>query len=161
MRVLKNTSNNVNKQICNIFSEFEPFYSTYLLHKVQLQTLAGGMLGKWLFVLTVSLVCYQAYAINFEVKASREECLYETYSKGQQVYLVFQVIEGGNKDIDVTVLAPDKIAIYSSKKETEGKFRFTTRISGSYAFCFSNLMSSITSKRISFTIDTDNGGMIL
>jgi hypothetical protein len=98
--------------------------------------------------LIVAVLLVGTYAINFEVPAGKELCFYEDLFKGTDVGLTYQVSQGGQLDIDVTVSAPDGSVIYAGRKEKEGKYFFVTHIKGTFTFCFSNAMSTITKKRV-------------
>lgn len=55
------------------------------------------------------------------------------------------------------MVGPDDRAIYSVQKETEGRFTFIAHESGVYRFCFSNAMSTVTPKTVSFTLVLGEG----
>mmetsp|Transcript_39741 Transcript_39741/g.94194 ORF Transcript_39741/g.94194 Transcript_39741/m.94194 type:complete len:199 (+) Transcript_39741:102-698(+) len=93
-----------------------------------------------------------ASALTFNVDPSKEECLFEDIQSGTKVSGSFQVSTGGFLDIDCKVSGPDDRAIYSVKKETEGRFTYIAHETGVYRFCFSNVMSTVTPKTVSFTL---------
>ena len=64
----------------------------------------------------------------------------------------FQVSSGGYLDIDLTISAPSGTVVHESKGETEGKYTFTAVETGKYQFCFSNRMSKLTSKTVTFDV---------
>lgn len=66
--------------------------------------------------------------------------------------LQFQVAAGGFLDIDVNVYGPDDQLVHSVERESEGKVTFTAEKKGQYKFCFSNMMSTLTPKTVSFNI---------
>jgi len=88
----------------------------------------------------------------FEVGASEQECFYEYCEANSNIKLMFQVLEGGNMDIDFTITNPSGEQIYSGVKETEGKYDFRSTVAGDYRFCFVNSMSSLSAKSISVVI---------
>jgi len=65
---------------------------------------------------------------------------------------MFQVVAGGFLDIDLKITAPDARIVYEGVRETEGKYTFNTYSPGLYSFCFSNRMSTLTPKTVSFII---------
>ena len=57
---------------------------------------------------------------------------------------------GGSRDIDVNVYGPDDKAVYNAQKQSDGKFTFAGQQKGIYRICFSNKMSSVSAKLVSF-----------
>jgi hypothetical protein len=55
-------------------------------------------------------------------------------------------------DIDVHILDTEGRVIFQTERETEGKTTFVAEERGSYKICFSNLMSSLTPKTVSFNV---------
>jgi hypothetical protein len=55
------------------------------------------------------------------------------------------------------VIGPDDRTIYSVQKETEGRFTFIAHETGVFRFCFSNAMSTVTPKTVSFTLVLGEG----
>jgi hypothetical protein len=57
----------------------------------------------------------------------------------------------------VQVVGPDDRHIYTVQKETEGRFTFISHETGAYRFCFSNAMSHLTPKTVSFNLVLGEG----
>ncbi|KAG5470190.1 hypothetical protein GH5_03175 [Leishmania sp. Ghana 2012 LV757] len=93
-----------------------------------------------------------------QVPAGQQVCFYEdALAIGTKMFLHYMVTVGGAMDIDCSILAPDKTIIWNSDRETENRVLFKTRMPGSYAFCFSNRMSTLTSKVVSFSVLVGDG----
>mmetsp|Transcript_2428 Transcript_2428/g.8671 ORF Transcript_2428/g.8671 Transcript_2428/m.8671 type:complete len:216 (-) Transcript_2428:27-674(-) len=104
-------------------------------------------------VLVLVALVNACLALSFVVPASREECFVENLEKGTEVGLTYQVTEGGFLDIDVAVTAPDNQVIYAGRREKAGRYFFVTHVKGPYRMCFSNKMSTVTSKTVNMVLN--------
>lgn len=103
------------------------------------------------------LALTRGQALTFNVDPAKEECLFDDIDSGTKVSGSFQVSTGGFLDIDAKVVGPDDRTIYSVTKETEGRFTFIAHETGVFRFCFSNAMSTVTPKTVSFTLVLGEG----
>jgi hypothetical protein len=106
----------------------------------------------------LALVCLAlvqiAFSLTFKIDAHREECFYENIEREHvKVLLQYQVSSGGFLDIDLHVYDPSNSLIHKSERESEGKITFNAEKAGHYKFCFSNMMSTVTTKTVSFNIN--------
>ena len=78
---------------------------------------------------------------------SKEECFYEAAPPGR-VFLHYVVTSGGDHDIDVTIFQFGKL-VWETERSSESRVLFKTT-GGDIKVCFSNKMSTITTKTVSF-----------
>uniref|UniRef100_A0A7E4VYJ7 GOLD domain-containing protein n=1 Tax=Panagrellus redivivus TaxID=6233 RepID=A0A7E4VYJ7_PANRE len=104
-----------------------------------------------LIVLLALVVPVQSYFIAID--ANEEKCFFERVTQGTKMGLMFEVAEGGFLDIDVKITSPDHKEIYKGERESSGKYTFAADMDGSYTYCFSNKMSTMTPKMVLFTMD--------
>ncbi|EFA05452.1 transmembrane emp24 domain-containing protein 2 [Tribolium castaneum] len=96
-----------------------------------------------------------AYFIT--VDAHAEECFFDKVEAGTKMGLTFEIAEGGFLDIDVRIVGPDDKVIYQGERETSGKYTFSAHTAGTYTYCFSNKMSTMTPKVVMFNMAIGEG----
>jgi len=87
------------------------------------------------------------------VDAHAEDCFFDKVQNGTKLGLTFEVIEGGFLDIDVRVLGPENEEIIKRERESNGKVTFAAAKTGTYTYCFSNKMSTMTPKGVMFSME--------
>jgi hypothetical protein len=91
-----------------------------------------------------------ATELTFELPDNERQCYHEVIDKGVKSTLEYQVITGGNYDVDVELSAPDGRALYKDVKKQYDSFTWTTDLKGEYKFCFSNEFSTFSHKVVYF-----------
>ncbi|KAJ5071173.1 transmembrane emp24 domain-containing protein a [Anaeramoeba ignava] len=109
------------------------------------------MIKLFLFFELIILISF-TNCIIFTVPAGKKECFYDDAKKEEIITIQFQVIRGGDKDIDLSISSPNNDLVYTGLREVEGKYSFVAKMDGQYAFCFDNSMSSVTQKEINTNI---------
>jgi len=69
--------------------------------------------------------------------------------------LIYEIIEGGFRDIGVKITGPDGQDIETVEQESSGKITFSANLDGKYRYCFSNRMSTLTPKVVMFNLDVE------
>ncbi|CAE6448425.1 unnamed protein product [Rhizoctonia solani] len=110
-----------------------------------------------------------AGAHMIEVPPGKKECFFEDLHINDKMTVTYQVGGGGHLDIDfwaspglhasekrltyATQLSdPINIALNKRLKESEGTASLTAEKDGRYTYCFSNEMSTVTNKEVSFNV---------
>ncbi|CAL1537105.1 unnamed protein product [Lymnaea stagnalis] len=106
-----------------------------------------------LAVIAVSLVELSLSGeLTFELPDNEKMCFYENVEQGQQATLEFQVITGGNYDVDMELTAPNGQVLYKDIKKQYDSFTWTAQYKGIHTFCFSNEFSTFTHKIVYFDL---------
>ncbi|XP_038557772.1 transmembrane emp24 domain-containing protein 3 [Micropterus salmoides] len=86
--------------------------------------------------------------LTFELPDNDKQCFYEELEKDVKFDIDFQVISGGNYDVDCFVTDPLNNVLYNEKKKQYDSFSHTTAMKGVYKVCFSNEFSTFTHKTV-------------
>ncbi|XP_055525186.1 transmembrane emp24 domain-containing protein 3 isoform X1 [Wyeomyia smithii] len=98
------------------------------------------LLGHWITVYCVEL--------TFELPDNARECFFEEIKKNQTATLEFQVVTGGQYDVDVSLESPTKEILYRQVKTQFDSHQFVAEATGTYVACFSNEFSTFSHKLI-------------
>lgn len=107
-----------------------------------------------ILAITLLSVIFPSTALNIYVKPNDEECYFEELVKGEKFYAQYAVQSGGYLDIDVRVTGPNDQIVYEGEREKENSFQFKAQQDGKYKLCFTNSMSMVYGKTLSFVIYT-------
>lgn len=84
--------------------------------------------------------------LTFELPDNAKQCFYQDIEKNATALLEFQVVTGGQYDVDVTLEAPNREIIYKQIKTQFDSHQFTASVTGPYKACFSNEFSTFSHK---------------
>ncbi|XP_069102996.1 transmembrane emp24 domain-containing protein 7-like isoform X2 [Argopecten irradians] len=108
---------------------------------------------KLVSMLWLALISYAlAGELTFELPDNAKQCFYEHIDKGVESTLEFQVITGGQYDVDMELTAPNKQVLYKDVKKQYDSFTWTPDQKGIYQFCFSNEFSTFSHKVVYFDL---------
>ncbi|KAF9651056.1 hypothetical protein BDM02DRAFT_951315 [Thelephora ganbajun] len=102
------------------------------------------------FLLLVAPCLVSAYSI--ELPAATKECFFEDLHKNDKMTVTYQAGGGGHMDIDFWLSDPDGHALHKDVKQSTGTASITAEKDGRHEYCFSNLMSSVSDKVVSFNV---------
>ncbi|KZC07752.1 Transmembrane emp24 domain-containing protein 7, partial [Dufourea novaeangliae] len=86
--------------------------------------------------------------LTFELPDNEKQCFFQEIEKNATAMLEFQVVTGGQYDVDVTLEAPNKEVIYQQIKTQFDSHHFTAYMTGAYKACFSNEFSTFSHKLV-------------
>ncbi|RXW21191.1 hypothetical protein EST38_g4688 [Candolleomyces aberdarensis] len=87
-----------------------------------------------------------------EVPAGKKECFFEDLHVHDKMTVTYQVGEGGQLDIDFWLTDPQAKVVSKQIRQSTGSVAVTAETDGRYEYCFSNLMSAIADKMVSFNV---------
>ncbi|XP_076823524.1 transmembrane emp24 domain-containing protein 1-like isoform X1 [Clavelina lepadiformis] len=119
---------------------------------------AKAALACFLLVLSSWAVSgYRDNDLTAEIPAARRECFYQPTKQGQVLEIEYQVIDGGDLDIDFRMNAPNGNKIVQEFRRNDGIHTVDATMEGDYEICFDNGFSRFTKKTIYFEIILDSG----
>jgi len=91
--------------------------------------------------------------LTFELPDNAKECFYEVIDEGKTSTVEFQVVTGGQYDVDVIIEGPQKnraqkTQLYKQVKKQYDSFTWTADVTGEYRACFSNEFSTFSHKLV-------------
>lgn len=121
----------------------------------------------------------RAHGFALKLPAGTERCFYEVLEKDQKMGVTFEVGSGGHLDIDFKVrglpgafafssaahasnvrcaqiFEPTGRVLFAGNRESSETYTFVAELAGRYEYCFSNEMSSVTEKGITFSVVADS-----
>ncbi|XP_063044703.1 transmembrane emp24 domain-containing protein 3 [Engraulis encrasicolus] len=99
-----------------------------------------------LLVLITYITLGASTELTFELPDNEKQCFYEDLDSGVKFDIDFQVIAGGNYDVDCFVTDPLNNVLYQERKKQYDSFSHTTTLKGVYKVCFSNEFSTFSHK---------------
>ncbi|CAB4014907.1 transmembrane emp24 domain-containing 1-like [Paramuricea clavata] len=85
---------------------------------------------------------------TFLLGARKRECFFENLKVNVSLDLEYQVIEGGDLDINFEVFDPNNKRLIHAEKSSDESHELEIKLPGIYSFCIDNSFSSITSKMV-------------
>ncbi|KAF8826495.1 hypothetical protein HHX47_DHR5000018 [Lentinula edodes] len=108
------------------------------------------LIAGWLALLLVFQ--YAAYGHMIDVPAGKKECFFEDLHKQDKMTVTYQVGGGGHLDIDFWLADPEGRLLGKQVKQSTGTLSITAEKNGRFEYCFSNQMSAIADKIVSFNV---------
>ncbi|XP_025088228.1 transmembrane emp24 domain-containing protein 5-like [Pomacea canaliculata] len=93
--------------------------------------------------------------LTIEIRAGVKECFWQHIKRESSAELEYQVIDGGDLDIDFTLQSPDGRIMHMETRKTENVLKVNADVEGEYKFCFDNTFSRMSPKVVFFEIISD------
>ncbi|XP_028638230.1 transmembrane emp24 domain-containing protein 5 [Grammomys surdaster] len=94
---------------------------------------------------------------TFTLPAGRKECFYQPMPLKASLEIEYQVLDGGELDIDFHLASPEGRTLVFEQRKSDGVHTIEAE-DGDYMFCFDNTFSTISEKVIFFELILDNMG---
>jgi len=91
-------------------------------------------------------------AHSVEVPAGKKECFFEDLHVHDKMTVTYQVGGGGHLDIDFWLSDPNDKVLGKHIRQDTGSISITATANGRHEYCFSNQMSAIADKMVSFNV---------
>ncbi|GAA5901668.1 hypothetical protein JCM8208_001571 [Rhodotorula glutinis] len=105
-----------------------------------------------LVALVVALAASSARAHTIDLDAGAKECFFEDLHTEDKMTVTYQVAGGGHLDIDFSLTGPNGRLMNEQRKKDTGTHSFTAQSDGRFTYCFSNEMSTVSGKTVSFNV---------
>lgn len=107
-----------------------------------------------IILILISLAFLQTINCNIiTLDQGHEECYYERLQKGNKVKFIFEVLDGGSLDIELTIKDPNNYVIHTEQGQSSGRYTIEANQDGPHTYCFGNKLSSPGTKIIMYTIE--------
>ncbi|CAJ0607998.1 unnamed protein product [Cylicocyclus nassatus] len=84
--------------------------------------------------------------LTFELPDNANQCFYEDIKAGVDCVIEFQVVTGGQYDVDMTLEDPHGKVLYKDVKKQYDSYNWKSQVPGTYKACFSNEFSTFSHK---------------
>ncbi|KAL4225142.1 Transmembrane emp24 domain-containing protein 1 [Mactra antiquata] len=110
-------------------------------------------------ILLLSLLIVNAFAfeqdLTVEVAAGKMECFFQPVKKPGGVEVEYQVIDGGDLDINFFIQAPDGRVLISEHRKTDNFHKINIPTVGDMKVCLDNTFSHFATKLVFFELISD------
>ena len=86
------------------------------------------------------------------IPANQRECFHQTMDAGRTIEVEYEVLAGGDIDINYWFYSPSNRVLQSDFKKRDGHQTLKLEESGEYRFCFDNSFSRFSQKQVYFSL---------
>ena len=108
----------------------------------------------WIFFLLVCLIPTNGFDIELTIliPANQRECFHQMLETDKTIEVEYEVLAGGDLDINYWFYSPTNRVIQSDFKRRDGHHTFKLQESGEYRFCLDNSFSRFSQKQVYFSL---------
>lgn len=108
----------------------------------------------FIFILIGLLLPINAFDIELTIliPANQRECFHQMLDAGKTIEVEYEVIAGGDVDINYWFYSPTNRVLRSDFKRRDGQHTFKLEESGEYRFCLDNSFSRFSQKQVYFSL---------
>uniref|UniRef100_A0A0R3RQJ6 GOLD domain-containing protein n=1 Tax=Elaeophora elaphi TaxID=1147741 RepID=A0A0R3RQJ6_9BILA len=103
----------------------------------------------------------RAIELTFELSDSANQCFFEDIKAGVDCVIEYQVVTGGQYDVDMTLQDNYGKILYQGTKKQYDSFSWKTETEGTYKACFSNEFSTFSHKVVYMDWQKGDEGQLL
>ena len=104
-----------------------------------------------LFLLTTSLHAFDI-ELTILIPANQRECFHQVLEAGKTIEIEYEVLAGGDIDINYWFYSPSNRVLQSDFKKRDGHQTLKLEEAGEYRFCFDNSFSRFSQKQVYFSL---------
>lgn len=107
-----------------------------------------------IFLLIICLLPINGFDIELTIliPANQRECFHQMLDIGKTIEVEYEVLAGGDLDINYWFYSPTNRVIQSDFKRRDGHHTFKLQESGEYRFCLDNSFSRFSQKQVYFSL---------
>jgi len=111
-------------------------------------------LNIFLLFLTILIIPLHSFDIELTIliPANQRECFHEVLKTGKTVEIEYEVLAGGDVDINYWFYSPTNRILQSDLKKRDGHQTLKLEETGEYRFCFDNTISRFNQKQVYFSL---------
>jgi protein ERP2 len=111
------------------------------------------MFYKLLF-LTILIIPLHSFDIELTIliPAAQRECFHQILETGKTIEIEYEVLAGGDVDINYWFYSPTNRVLQSDFKKRDGHQTLKLEETGEYRFCFDNSVSRFNQKQVYFSL---------
>ncbi|CAJ0961270.1 unnamed protein product, partial [Mesorhabditis belari] len=99
-----------------------------------------------ILLIAVLVTATNGIELTFELPDNANQCFYEEIQAGTESVFEFQVVTGGQYDVDLTLEDPHGKVLYKDTKKQYDSYTWKAETVGTYKACFSNEFSTFSHK---------------
>jgi protein ERP2 len=107
-----------------------------------------------IFLILILIIPLHTFDIELTIliPASQRECFYQVLEIGKTIEIQYEVLAGGDVDINYFFYSPKTLVLQADFKKRDGHQTLKLEETGEYQFCFDNSVSRFHQKQVYFSL---------